>query len=404
MNFTKFLYDMRQARGDEKKVVLKQYHNDYKTTLEEILTYAYSPMLTYGITSKGVKFGVGSKSITISDIATFLHMLYSMNERTLKGNQARERVGNFISGFYNGHELLGFLNRSLDIGIGVSTINKVIPNLIFEFKTTLAKKYKWNGKLPFENTYVSQKFDGVRCIVISNEDDTIAYTRNGHEINTVIDLLIEIQDLELGDVVFDGELIKGDGTGEYFSDVVGDVRRKDFTMKDYTYQVFDIMKFEEFKGVNRLSWDLRWHTNMKDGKYLKYTKQTKVKSYAHLEELWTEAITRGWEGLMLRNGDMYYDRKRSKNLLKMKKMQDEEFKIVGVVEGEGKYVNSLGAITILVGDVEVNVGSGFSDEMRKEIWNYPALYDGKFATIQYFEKTSDGSLRFPVFKTIRLEV
>ena len=53
----------------------------------------------------------------------------------------------------------------------------------------------------------------------------------------------------------------------------------------------------------------------------------------------------------------------------------------------------------------MKVGSGFSDELRRQIWTHEVMIVGKIVEIQYFEETTnaDGgiSLRFPVFKDFR---
>jgi hypothetical protein len=53
----------------------------------------------------------------------------------------------------------------------------------------------------------------------------------------------------------------------------------------------------------------------------------------------------------------------------------------------------------------VKVGSGFSDELRKEVWQNQDKYLGAICEVKYFEETSnaDGglSLRFPIFKDFR---
>ena len=56
------------------------------------------------------------------------------------------------------------------------------------------------------------------------------------------------------------------------------------------------------------------------------------------------ALRLGYEGLMIRQPSSHYAHgKRSWNLLKYKKMHDEEFRIVGSVEGTGKWKHSLAA-------------------------------------------------------------
>ena len=55
----------------------------------------------------------------------------------------------------------------------------------------------------------------------------------------------------------------------------------------------------------------------------------------------------------------------------------------------------------------VKVGSGFSKELRQEIWKNPDAYIGKVISVQYFEETVNQqggiSLRFPVYLDFRTD-
>ena len=86
-------------------------------------------------------------------------------------------------------------------------------------------------------------------------------------------------------------------------------------------------------------------------------------------------------------------------------MQSCDLKIIGFEEGQGRLKNTLGKLICDYKGFELGVGSGFSDELRNEIWNNQNEYLGRIAEIQYFEETHNDkkelSLRFPVFKCMR---
>ena len=125
--------------------------------------------------------------------------------------------------------------------------------------------------------------------------------------------------------------------------------------------------------------------------------------YRILEDVMAE----GQEGLMLNAlSGKYAFGKRSKDLLKVKKMQTCDIKCTGIEEGEGKYAGVLGKIVCDYKGFELRVGSGFTDDQRLLYWNNPDLIVNQLVEIQYFEeskdkKTEELSLRFPVFKGIR---
>ena len=82
----------------------------------------------------------------------------------------------------------------------------------------------------------------------------------------------------------------------------------------------------------------------------------------------------------------------------MKDFYDVDLEVVGFEEGEGRNTGVLGAVIVKHKDVLVNVGSGFSDNDRKTIWENRTKFRGQIAEIRYQEETPDGSLRFPTFR------
>jgi DNA ligase-1 len=88
-------------------------------------------------------------------------------------------------------------------------------------------------------------------------------------------------------------------------------------------------------------------------------------------------------------------------------MQDADLKIIGVKEGDGKFRGTLGALVVDYKGSPTGVGSGLTDDIRREIWMHQDQYIGRVAKIRYFEETEDKtgvkSIRFPVFEEIREE-
>ena len=114
---------------------------------------------------------------------------------------------------------------------------------------------------------------------------------------------------------------------------------------------------------------------------------------------------------MLRK-DAPYKRGRSKDLLKIKGMQDAEYEVVGVETGKATYnegghkeFDVASALYIKHKDNIGKVGSGLSKEQRLRWFSNPEEIIGKTITVQYFEETQDSktgmySLRFPVLKHV----
>ena len=125
-------------------------------------------------------------------------------------------------------------------------------------------------------------------------------------------------------------------------------------------------------------------------------------------KLLDEVTEQGEEGLMININSAPYECKRTKNLLKVKKMQTCDLRVIGFEEGEGKLKGTLGKIIVDYKGNEVGVGSGYSIEDRDYFWRNKEKLINRVIEIQYFEETTNQkndklSLRFPVYKKLREE-
>jgi len=118
-------------------------------------------------------------------------------------------------------------------------------------------------------------------------------------------------------------------------------------------------------------------------------------------------IKAGEEGIMINILDAPYEFKRTNNLLKVKKMNDLDLEVVGFEEGSNRHSGRLGALLVDYKGNIVKVGSGFSDELRDEIWKHQDEWLGRTIVVQYFEETTNDqggiSLRFPVYLDYRTD-
>ena len=142
---------------------------------------------------------------------------------------------------------------------------------------------------------------------------------------------------------------------------------------------------------------------------LHYLEQYVITDGRHFDTWGQMATDNNWEGFMLRK-DVAYEGKRSKNLLKVKKFHDAEYKVIGydvgpmavVRNGKEKQETMLSQVYIEHKGHRVKVGSGFSQEQRIKYTTEEII--GKTITVQYFEETKNDkggiSLRFPTVKHI----
>lgn len=268
------------------------------------------------------------------------------------------------------------------------------------FSPMLATDYdKIKGKIKFP--LISQpKLDGVRCIVKSDG----MWTRNGKELISAPHIFKDLQPLfeKFPDLILDGELYTSNKEVD-FNTIISCVRKTKPTKNDLElskqyieYHVYDLPNIEgEEKDTDwrlyRLN-DLLIHFKPS---YTKFVNDYKLHSFQEIEEQLSKYIEEGYEGQILRVPDSLYENKRSKGLIKHKKFQDEEFLIIGYSEGKGKFANKLATLKVMVDGVEVDCTINGIMEYLTELFNIKETLIGKTAKVKYFEKTTDGSLRFP---------
>jgi DNA ligase-1 len=130
---------------------------------------------------------------------------------------------------------------------------------------------------------------------------------------------------------------------------------------------------------------------------------------ARYKEINAKAIAGGYEGIMLKDPLAGYECKRSVAWLKLKPFIEVSLEVTQLEEGTGKNVGRLGAL-VCSGqddgkDITVNVGSGFSDDLRDSIWADSTAVIGQIVEVRAdaITQNQDGtySLRFPRFKGFR---
>lgn len=241
------------------------------------------------------------------------------------------------------------------------------------------------------------------------------FSRQGKRIEGLIDLEEELKELPSG--CYDGELLldKEDlPSKDLYRETVTVVNSKNDNKKNIVFNVFDFIPLKDFE--NRYS-DLHCdRRKMQVYESLRNTEPNWIRPVPILyrgeynkeivqKEL-DKQIALEHEGVMVNINDAPYEGKRTKNILKVKAMQDCDLKIIGFEEGTGKNKGTLGAIIVDYKGFEVKVGSGFTDEDRKYFWDNQNELLGRVITVQYFEETTNKkdnslSLRFPVYRELR---
>ena len=396
--------------------------------VKQVIRATYNPFKQYYVTSKNLK--KRSDLISPNDLDLF-DLLDKLSSRTLTGHDALATVNGFIANHLGYEQLLyNIFDRNLKTRTSDKIINKVFKNLVPTFDVVLAKKFEEHmKKVKFNeiNWWASRKLDGLRCICIIDEAGSVEFrSRSGKPFHTLDLVKAEVEKLNLKSTVFDGEIciVREDGS-EDFAAIQSEYNRKDYTIPNPRYKIFDQLTLEEFsakKGTVTLGDRIAILSDtlspawIKETNILSFVEQTVVLDDDHLEELREKARKLGWEGIMIRM-DIPYEGKRSDKLLKCKLFVDDEFVVKGTInklqriierDEDGKTFeveeDLLSKVVIEYKGEEVGVGSGFTLEQRRRYYNDPSLIIGKEITVQYFEESADKtgkvSLRFPTVKAV----
>jgi DNA ligase-1 len=200
---------------------------------------------------------------------------------------------------------------------------------------------------------------------------------------------------------------------EDFKEAVSAVKRKSVQMENPKFIIFDILTMDEFLArKSEDNYTYRLHLVEKclektDSPYLdkigyfQYSKET-------FDTLMNRASQRGWEGLMLIK-DVPYEGKRTKNILKVKLFEREEFVVDSVNTCEMELNDPVTGLkrpemTFKSINVPVEVdgkkgmatcGTGYTQDQRRHLFKHPEEIIGKTVSIQFQGYSEDGKTGLP---------
>ena len=406
LRIEQFIEKMRATSSSTDKV---QIIKDASPFVHKALEYTYNPFKQFYVTSKTC---IKNSHLKERHSLELFEVLDKLMNREVTGHDAIKLVNGLED-----ESIYKIIDKNLDIRAGDKVINKAIPNLIPTFSVALAKEYDkcdWD-----DGWYASRKLDGVRCLaVVDFEGNCKLYSRMGKELTTLNKVKEAIEATNVINQVFDGEICLMDENGnEDFQGVMKELRRKDHQIENPIFMIFDMIHKSDFDGKegympleDRLATLRAWQGGRRtDAKILRYTEQFQITGDEHFEYWSKMAAEKGWEGFMLRK-NVGYEGKRTKNLVKVKKFFDDEYKVIDfdiddhevVINGRSETVPMLSQVWIEHKGHKVKVGSGWTHEQRLKYIDGSIV--GKIITVQYFEETKNDkggiSLRFPTVKIV----
>ena len=397
------------SRTVKEKLLKENVNND---DLKKVLYYTFNPYLIFGIGAKTFKNVQGDSEF---------NNLFDMLDYVLKNNtgtdETKLKVNKFISSQVEEDQewIKRILLKDLKIGISDKTINKIWKNFIPTFNVMLARKYFDNENKVKGDFIITTKLDGIRCVILKENGLIKIISRQGKIFEGLTE--IEKEAVQLPDnMVYDGEILAENTEGldskTLYRKTMNLATKKGIKI-GLIHNCFDIVPIDEFKkGESKDKCIDRKNKLHKifSGLNLRHIIEVPILYVGDdknkITELLNKAISQDQEGVMVNLADKTYKCKRTDVILKVKKMQSCDCKVIGFEEGTGRLQETLGAILINYKDNVVKVGSGYSDEDRKDIWNNRDNLLGKIIEVQYFEETENQnddslSLRFPVFLRIR---
>lgn len=406
-----------------KIAVLEKYREN--ESVKYFLDFIYNPYIITGISEKKLSRDVSNVGINETSFSYIPITDFRIFDYIKKFNTGRDvdiaLVQNFRNRFVD-KELYTLYNsiitKNLQLGIDTKTINKVIPGLIPEFNVQLANKYFDNPSIVEGKEFaLTTKIDGSRIIAIKENREVSFFTRAGQKYEGLVDLEEDLKRCPEDNFVFDGELTlldKGNLTSKDQYKETMKISRRDGVKHGLKMLVFDWLPVEGFKNQKCDVPYLLRRACVEDifnlDNFTYFEKLPVIYQGTDTNQImyWLNYnIAHGEEGVMINIVDAPYEFKRCNTLLKVKKMNDLDLEVIGFEEGTNRNKGRLGALLVNYKNNIVKVGSGFSEELREEIWNNQDKWLGKTVVVQYFEETQNQnggiSLRFPVYLDYRTD-
>lgn len=277
-------------------------------------------------------------------------------------------------------------------------------------------------KKPFnDDDYIFElKFDGIRALIFVEPNKINIQSRKGIQINDKFPELLSIKNNVQQKVIFDGEIVIISSGKPSFEKLQRRIRLKDITKIDY-YAKSDPVVFIAYDIIyeNKNLIDLPLLERKKILNKYKDTKNFVKAIYIKKEgiKLFNKIKKENLEGIIAKKiNSQYKINSRSSDWVKIKNLQDEDYFICGFKEEVDKPMASL-----LLGKIKknklikagtVNIGKKNPDFLiikknprnnkpKFKLKNYIYIMPNLECKIEFIEKTENGNLRHPVYKSLK---
>lgn len=425
MNLNKFFESL--AANSSRNFKIEQLEaNRNNELLREVVRLALDPFTQFYI-RKIPAYTRDTEKYNTMTLGWALEQLYSLSNRDVTGNAAIEFLRNILCALEpdDAKVIERIIEKDLKCGVAVSTANAVWTGLLKEYPVMLCSQFeqKLVDKVKFP-ALVQTKMDGMRFNAIVRDGKVEYRSRNGKEIQLLGNLDADFVKLA-GDVdcVFDGELlVKQDGkildrqTGNGILNKANKGTISQAEAEKVCATVWDVIPYLYFvDGECPVNYGKRWaslctlvdkHQPVKVG----LVDSWEVETYEEAKTLFEGLLADGQEGIILKDKNGIWEDKRAKHQIKFKGELECDLEITEVVEGTGKYAGMLGALVCRSRPedgkcITVNVGSGFNDDHRINLWHIRRELLGRIVAVKYNmrskNKAGEESLFLPIFVELR---
>ena len=389
-----------------KEAILKREKDNM--LLKQVFQAAYNPMITYGI-----KAIPEYDNEPTSDLPWALTFIEKLQRREVTGNDAVALLRNVLTYCTEPVVVERIILRDLRCGTSDTLASRVWPGLVPTFDVMLCDKDMSRIKYP---AYAQTKCDGARVHLYFDGTTVKAMSRSGKEFQLRGSLDKTAAPIMAKGDCWDGELLVVQNgkiaPREIGNGILNKANKGTITQAEADMIVAVVWDIVDFTGT--IPYTVRFSTLLsrlgnKINDRISAVTSVVVADENEAMQFFAEQLSQGQEGAIIKNMNHLWVPKRSKDLCKLKEINTADLVVVDIVEGTGKYVGMVGALVCETSDslLRVNVGTGLSDEQRKEMWINQSLI-GSVVEVTYNQKiTSKGkdkaSLFLPRLAVVRFD-
>jgi ATP-dependent DNA ligase len=262
----------------------------------------------------------------------------------------------------------------------------------------------------YARTYEAQhKYDGCCGIITLGHDGTsLCQSRTG-EVYPSLDLVASELHHALKEQIgtHEGLVLIGEAWWpgkDQFSAISGEFRRL-VPSRNLHFVINDVLTTAEFEAGKSYSVYMARMDRLRDAKLperASIATRYEPGSYGCPQALCNELVEMGgFDGLILKDPFGLWERGRGTTgeIVKIKRVLSYDLRVVNYEPGKGKHEGKMGALVVQFGDKLLRVGTGFTDDQREN----HQQFEGAIIEVEAMDLSSEGLLREPRFKGVRLD-